>query len=406
MTTVAVISPDPAAQPDLSRLLGGRGSVLQIWQPEYACLDGTGGPTCPAARAADAAQSAGAEIVCLGPGLSDEAALKIARAVDYRHPSISSLIIAEPSVTLLNGAVRAGVRGLLPPSATLAEWDTVLTDVLVTAERRAAAQLPPPQVPLASRVIVVLSPKGGSGKTTISVNLAAVLAGAQPDQVALVDLDVQFGDVASSLQLTPAHTLVDVSRAAATLDATTLKVFLTAHQSGLWILAAPATPAAADDTHPADAVTALRLLREQFATVVVDTGSGLDEHTLGAIELATDLLFVTTMDVSSVRGLRKLLDVVDHLGIDAQRYVVLNRADAKAGVDVADITRSLGAGIDFTIPTSSRVALAANHGMTMAESDARSAVSRQFAALAARFEPESSNGHSAAGFLRRRKERS
>ena len=406
MTKVAIISPDPGAAAFLAQLLGVRGSVLQIWQQDYACVDATEGAACPALRAADAARSAGAELVCLGPGLSDEAALKIARAVDYKYPTIASLVIAEPSVALLDGAVRAGVRGLLPANATYAEWDTVLTDVLNAAERRAAAHVPPQQVPVSGRVIVVLSPKGGSGKTTISVNLAAVLAGQQPDRVALVDLDVQFGDVASSLQLTPSHTLVDVSRAAAKLDATTLKVFLTPHQSGLWILAAPATPAAADDTHSADAVAAIQLLAEQFATVVVDTGSGLDEHTLGAIELATDLVFVTTMDVSSVRGLRKLLDVVDRLGISARHHVILNRADAKVGVDVEDVARSLNTGIDITIPTSSRVPLATNHGLTMAESDPRSAVSRQFAMLAARFEPDASDGHSsAAGWLRRRKDR-
>ena len=140
--------------------------------------------------------------------------------------------------------------------------------------------------PHAGKVIVVISPKGGSGKTAVSSNLAVALAQRHPGRVVAVDLDVQFGDLGTALSLTPEHTLAQLARTSQ-IDATTVKLFLTPYEHGLYVLAGANDPVDADSIGHAHVSAVLPLLAQNFDYVVVDTPAGLDERTLAAIECAT-----------------------------------------------------------------------------------------------------------------------
>jgi pilus assembly protein CpaE len=235
-------------------------------------------------------------------------------------------------------------------------------------------------------VITVLSPKGGTGKTTMASNLAIGLGRSYPGRVVIVDLDVQFGDISTVLGLTPEHSMADVAKAPANLDATMLKVFLTPHDSGLYALCAPNTPAEADDITPANVARAIDLLRSEFAFVVIDTGAGLDEDCLVAIEHSTDLVFVGSTDVAGVRNVRKEIDVLDRLGLNgAQRHLVLNHADDKVGLNPEDIEQFIGLSINVSIPSSRLVPQSNNEGAPLLGDDPKSPVSRALGELVARF---------------------
>ena len=278
------------------------------------------------------------------------------------------------------------MRGIVSPASPDDELRAVLAGALETAGRRRGAVVAPPARERRTRTLVVLSPKGGAGKTTIAVNLAVTLARTHPDQVALLDLDLQFGDCAPSLQITPQHTLADVARSTAALDATSVKTYLSSHPSGLWVLAAPETPPDADDISGEDAACAARLLGEEMPIVVVDTAAGLNEHTLAVLEHATDLLLVSTMDVSSIRSVRKELDLLDALALhEPRRHLVLNRADSKVGLSVNDVETVLGMSVDVALPSTRAIPLALNQGVPLIESDPRATVTRQLEQLATRF---------------------
>jgi pilus assembly protein CpaE len=240
--------------------------------------------------------------------------------------------------------------------------------------------------PRTGKVIVVISPKGGSGKTAVSSNLAVALALRHPGRVAAVDLDVQFGDLGTALSLTPEHTLAQLARASQ-MDTTTVKLFLTPYEHGLYVLAGAHDPVDADSISHAHVSAVLPLLAQNFDYIVVDTPAGLDERTLAAIECATDLLLVSSLDVTSIRSLRKALDSIDQMGVKPARQFVLNRADAKVGLDPSDAEEAVGMEISCSIPLSRELPLALNLGTPVVLSEPKSSAAKQFQQLAQQYAP-------------------
>jgi pilus assembly protein CpaE len=341
------------------------------------------------ARAVTELVNGGADVVALGPGLPADSALELVRAFDHHRPEISVVIVAEPSPALLHSALRAGARDVIAPDAPDAELRSVLQLALGAAShrRRVLDGKTEPAVPTA-KVISVLCPKGGAGKTTVSTNLAVGLAQRAPGKVVIVDLDLQFGDVASALQLAPDHTIRDAVQAPR-LDPTTIKVFLTAHRNGLFALCAPLSPVEADEIGAEQVQLVLELLVTSFDYVVIDTASGLDEAALVALERSTDLVLLSAPDVPCVRGTRKEVEALELIGDPAQRWhFVLNRADARTGLSTSDIEQTVGLKVDVAVPESRAVPLALNQGTAMLESDPRAGVSQAFLELVDRLAPK------------------
>lgn len=237
-----------------------------------------------------------------------------------------------------------------------------------------------------TKVIVVISPKGGSGKTAVSSNLAVALAERHPGRVVAVDLDVQFGDLGLALALTPEHTLAQLSRTSQ-IDATTVKLHLTPATDGLFVLAGASDPVDADSISHAHVSLVLPLLAQDFDFVIVDTPAGLDERTLAALECATDLLLVSSLDVTSIRSLRKAVDTLDHIGVTAERRLLLNRADSKVGLNPHDAEEVMGMEIACSIPSSREIPLSLNLGTPVVASEPKSAVAKQLRQLAQLFAP-------------------
>ncbi len=356
------------------------GTDLRSWDEEYARID-------PSKVVADVARG-DVGVVLLGPDLPLESALALAAIFDLEHPETCVVIVAERSADLLERALEVGARDVVPPDAGVDELTRVIRRMLETAERRRAKLRGDGADAEPSRVVTVLAPKGGSGKTAVATNLAVGLAHSRPGQVALVDLDVQFGDVASVLQLVPEQTIADVARSPRALDATAIKIYLSAHPSSLYTLCGPDSPVDGDDVTAGVAGHAVGLLATDFKFVVIDTPAGLEEPTVAAVERATDLLFVCTTDVASVRSLRKEVDLLDQLGFANQRrHFVLNRSDARVGLDTSDIEAVIGARFHAQIPSAKNVPQSMNEGVPVIESDPKSPVGRVLTDIVERFAP-------------------
>ena len=129
------------------------------------------------------------------------------------------------------------------------------------------------------------------------------------------------------------------------------------------------------------------LLAQSFDYVVVDTPAGLDELTLAALEAATDLLLVSSLDVTSIRSLRKALDALDHIRIKADRRLVLNRSDSKVGLNPSDAEAAIGMKISCSIPSSREIPLSLNLGTQVVVSEPKSPVARQLQQLSQLYSP-------------------
>jgi pilus assembly protein CpaE len=328
------------------------------------------------------------ELVVFGPDIDANDALMIAKQFDLHHPEVSVLLVAESTPQLLEQALRAGVRGILAPEASDADLRReFMAAAAVARERR--SRIPTAPAGGGSKpgsVITVLAPKGGSGKTLLSSNLAVTLASAFPGEVALVDLDLQFGDITNALGLVPTHSMGDLAQSVGDIDAATVKVFLTPRGDNLFVLCAPDNPAQGERITPERVEQAIGHLAREFRFVIIDTAAGLSEHTLSALELSTDFVLVCDLAVASVRGLRKVLGALDQLEMTRQRrHVVLNRADSNVGLNTAEVASTIGRSIDVRVSSARAVPLSMNQGVPIVEAAPRSPVAKQMHELAGLF---------------------
>lgn len=329
------------------------------------------------------------EVLILGPDVPVDEALRFATVMNVRFPELSVILAAEPDPDFILQAMRAGIRDILSPGSDPAQIRVLLERASQSFASRYRVQAVPPMTESNKGLVIgVFSPKGGVGKTTIATNIAIGLGKIAPMSVVIVDLDLQFGDVASGLYLDPQHTVTDAVSPAASQDSLVLKAFLTVHPGGIYAVCAPPTPVDADEITPEQVSRLLEQLSEQFQYVVVDTAPGLPEIGLAAMEQCTDVVWVSGMDIPSVRGLRSGLDVLRQLEILPEtRHVVLNMADSKLGLTVQDLESTIGAPVDVSIPRSRAVALSTNRGIPVLQESAKDPATKSLNQLVDRFNP-------------------
>ncbi len=331
------------------------------------------------------------EVLILGPGLPLDEALKFAAVLDLQYPEISIVLTAEDDGETALNAMRSGIRDILSPSA-----DSDAVRALVERASLSAAGRRRGLAPTAGegpnsdggRIIAVMSPKGGVGKTTIASNLAIGLGQISPMSVVIVDLDLQFGDVASGLMLEPEFTITDAVVGAASQDAMVLKTYLSLHPGNIYALCAPRNPIEMDRITGEHISHLLRQLRSEFQYVVVDTAPGLGEHVLATLEQATDAVWVCGMDIPSIRGLRTGFQILSELDLlPDNRHVVLNMADRKTGLTVQDVEATIGAPVDVVLPRSRTVPFSTNKGVPLLQDGSRDPAAKGLRQLVERFKP-------------------
>jgi pilus assembly protein CpaE len=380
---VALLTSDPDFPLSAITLPAGARVSRHSW------LDGNGPSS--ASTLATLVTAADPLVLCIAADVPLELALDVCAIADRDHSGLEVVLVTTPTPENWARAARVGVRDLVAPDAVTTDLVGSIEVALDRAERvRATMVAVLDHAGPGPRVIVVVSPKGGSGKTMIATNLAVSLAAADPAGVALVDLDSVFGDAAGVLGITPDHTIGELARLGA-FDSTTLKVFLARHEpSGLFLLASSASPEEGETVTADIAGRVLELLAGDFAYLVVDTSAGLDERTLAAIDRATDIVMVASLDVSSVRDLGKEIHALNRLGITGpSRHFVLNRADARVGIEVPEVEEALGMRAMAKLPSTRLIPLTMNQGRSIVLDHPDSPVSHELTGLASQFLPES-----------------
>jgi pilus assembly protein CpaE len=233
------------------------------------------------------------------------------------------------------------------------------------------------------KVITFYSPKGGSGCTTLATNLAVCLNN-EDTSVAIVDGNLQFGDVAVFLNEQGKFSILDLTSRADELDPDIINSVTIRHsQSGIKILAAPMKPEQSDMVSGEDFSKVLRYMRNMFSYVIVDTASALQNITASAINNSDLLILLTTQDIPSIKNSRLFLDEIDALGFERKRIVfVMNKYDKRIGITPEKVSENLKQEITAVIPFEERVIVSVNRGIPFLLVDKSRPLSRAILSLA------------------------
>lgn len=285
----------------------------------------------------------------------------------------------------LGDVLATGVEDVVPlPAENGSRVNPELTRHLVFAlekaliRRRGGHQAKPKTT---QRVICVLGLKGGSGKTLTSANLGVALA-REGVRVAVMDLDLQFGDLALAMGLRPERTIYDLVRSGGSLDAEKLDDFMVEHASGARVLLAPVRPDQAAVITVPFLAEVERLLTESYEFVVIDTSPSFGPEVIGAIDSSTDVVMVTMRDTLSLKNARLGLETLERMDYDRSRVkIVFNRANTNVGIEREDVLAILGRDVNVLIPSHRDIARSINQG-TPIVLDSASEAARSFRALA------------------------
>jgi pilus assembly protein CpaE len=273
-------------------------------------------------------------------------------------------------------AMKQGAKEFFPPVPTR-EAIRELVDRLVLESRPAlpAGRLAP--------VLAVMGAKGGVGATVVACQLAAALQ-ATGARTVVVDLNYPLGDVALHFDVRPTYTLAHVVKQGEELDATYLRGLLQGHRSGVQILAAPERVEEAELVRGVHVERVIALLREEFAFVVLDVSRSWNEASVRALDLASEILLITSLDVPTLNHARQHLDLLRRLGhSDAKIHPIANRYSRRDAVTDKEFANFLGRAPDAHLPNDYPSTVGSvNEGRPLGEVAPRTALHQAFVGLA------------------------
>jgi pilus assembly protein CpaE len=305
------------------------------------------------------------DVVLMDINMPDMDGISATEAIRSRQPAVQVVILSVQSdQNYMRRAMLAGARDFLtkPPMG-----DELISAIrraggMAQAERSKTINVQP--LPTAGnlgmlaaysgpkgKIVTVYSPKGGTGCTTIAVNLALTLHN-EDTRVALVDGNLQFGDVAVFVNEQGKNTIVDLAPRAEELDPEIVEEVMLKHSSsGLHILAAPSRPEYAEKVSSGQFSRVLEYLKQIYAYVVVDTASLLTDVTLAAIDISDLIVLVSTQDIPSIKNCRLFLDLSQTLGIERERILfAMNRYDKRINITPERIAENLKQEVSSVIP--------------------------------------------------------
>lgn len=321
--------------------------------------------------------------IVIGPSIAVDDAAVFAQWARVHKPDLGVILLRETvDAHALSTALRSGMREVVE-SRDLAGLTTAVSRAravssaisqtmedetqaaaraaLSEAQAKAEAAREEAERPT-GHLVTVFSTKGGVGKSLMAANIAVTLAD-QGRSVCIVDLDVNNGDIAIMLQLTPMRTLNDLAAFHGEIDLDSIETLVTPYSKTLGVVAAPVHLDSPDQATNEDIGKLLDLLVRVYDYVVVDTSGVFDDHALTALDRTDTLVLVGTLDIPALKGLKLATQTLELLNFPREKWrFVLNRADAKVGLSIDEYESTLGLKADCSLVSSRDVLTAVNRG--------------------------------------------
>ncbi|HTM09361.1 MAG TPA: P-loop NTPase, partial [Verrucomicrobiae bacterium] len=307
--------------------------------------------------------------------------LALAQEIKIKFPHVHLIATSGTSDTdIILQAMRSGAEEFL---AQPFNWPTVVQSL----ERiRAKINLQSAKSTDRGRIVTVFSNKGGVGTTTVATNLAVALATEHRKSVCLVDLVLQFGSVTSFLNLEPSYTILDLVKNLKHLDPMLVEGSLVRHASGVRVLAEPFHAEDASAIKHTEIEEILDALIQSFDFVIVDAPKEFDDNVAAVVERSHQVLFVTEMDIPSLKNSRRAIDLFQRVGVhQANIRLILNRYIKTKVMDIESVEKALATKVFWTLPNDYPTAISAiNQGISIVDGAPKSDLARGYRGLAER----------------------
>ncbi|MEU5345810.1 AAA family ATPase [Streptomyces sp. NPDC020766] len=327
------------------------------------------------------------EVVLVHERIGPVPALDVIRDLVLSFPAVGVVLItADTSTNVLTAAMDSGARGIigLPLGYdALAERVHAAAAWSIGMRRHLGSGTPELYAGPGGRVVTVTGAKGGVGATVAAVQLA-LAAQASGRSVALLDLDLQSGDVASYLDVQFRRSIADLA-GISDINPRVLQDAVYTHETGLGLLLAPAEGERGEEITDRVARQVLAALRSRYEIVVVDCGAQLNAANAAAVELADQALLLVTPDVVAVRAAKRMVRMWDRLQIRKaeETLTVVNRFSRGTEIQPSLVERVTGTKVArSTVPAAFKELQSVVDAGRMQDLDARSTVKQALWALA------------------------
>lgn len=311
---------------------------------------------------------------------------EVIRQITLQYPRISVIVVSDrDDLTTIKAAMLSGSKEYLVKPLSPGEVASSIKKVvdlnrqrekLLRKDVEAIARESAPAPRNVNRLICVYGTKGGVGKSVICTNLAVTMGKKYKGKVSLVDLDLQFGDTCILMDLNPRKTIAELMQEGDHIDEDLVEDYMY-ERNGVNVLAPPNKPEMADLVTADGAAKILKLCHQMYNFTFIDTPSFIDETTLTALEMADIILLVISLDLPTIKNVKKGLDVLKALNFLPKTRLILNRSSGVAGIEAMDVEKILDMKIKGEVPSDGKLVVSSvNKGIPFVKLNPKASISK------------------------------